>query len=132
MVHAAFFLLSPEEPAGLHLRTLASIASRIDEEPFLAAWRDAADEQALKEVLLHNDRFLSLNVVAEGPTAPLVGKALKDLQLPDGVLMALIHRNGEIAIPRGATVLEAGDRVTVLGEPAGIRALAERYRASEN
>ncbi len=127
-VHAVFFLLSPEEPPGRHLRTLASLASRIDEPPFLEAWQGAGTEQDLKEVLLHNDRYLALTLDPEGPAAPLVGRALKDVRLPAGVLVALIHRAGRITVPSGATVLEAGDRLTIIGEAAGVRELSNRYR----
>ena len=127
-VWAAFFLLSPEEPPGRHLRTLAAIASRIDEGPFMDEWRAAETEQDLKEVLLHNDRYLALTVDGDGPTAPLVGRPLRDVRLPGGVLVALVHRDGEIAVPSGSTVLRAGDRLTVLGDPAGIRQLETAYR----
>jgi len=127
-VEAAFFLLSPEEPPGRHLRTLAAIAGRIDEDPFLDEWRAAPTEQGLKEVLLKNDRFLALTLDADGPTAPLVGRALKDLRLPSGTLVALVHRDGDIAVPSGSTVLHDGDRITVLGDPDGIRLLADAYR----
>ena len=67
-VYAVFFLLSPEDPPGRHLRTLASLASRIDEPTFMGAWQAAETEQDLKEVLLHNGRFLALTVTADGPT----------------------------------------------------------------
>lgn len=127
-VYAAFFLLSPEEPPGRHLRTLANIASRIDEEPFLREWRRAATEQDLKEVLLHNDRFLALTVERDGPTSDLVGRPLREVSLPPGVLVALVHRDGQIAVPGGSTVLQAGDRLTIIGEAAGIRDLTETYR----
>lgn len=127
-VYAVFFLLSPEEPPGRHLRTLASLASRIDEDPFIDDWQAAQTEQDLKEVLLHNDRYLALALRPDGPTAPLVGRALKDVRLPAGVLVALVHRGGRITVPSGSTVLEAGDRLTVIGEPAGIGALADRFR----
>ncbi len=127
-VHAVFFLLSPEEPPGRHLRTLASLASRIDEAPFLDDWRRAQTEQDLKEVLLHNDRTLALTLRPDGPAAPLVGRALREVSLPAGVLVALVHRDGQFVVPGGATVLKAGDRLTVLGEPDGIRQLTERFR----
>ncbi|WP_420456698.1 amino acid permease [Rubrivirga sp.] len=127
-VHAVFFLLSPQEPPGRHLRTLASLASRIDEPPFLDDWRAAETEQDLKEVLLHNDRFLALTVRDDGgPTAPLVGRALRDVRLPSGVLIALVHRDGAITVPGGATVLRAGDRLTILGDPDGIAQLEATY-----
>ncbi|MAQ92884.1 amino acid transporter [Rubrivirga sp. SAORIC476] len=127
-VYAVFFLLSPKEPPGRHLRTLASIASRIDEAPFMDDWRAADTEQDLKEVLLHNDRLLALALTGDGPTADLVGRALKDVPLPRGVLVALVHRDGAVAVPSGATVLRRGDRLTILGDPAGIAALEARMR----
>ena len=128
-VHAVFFLLSPEEPPGRHRRTLASLASRIDDPPFMTEWRAAVTEQDLKEVLIHNDRTLSLHLRDDGPTVVLVGRALRDLRLPPHTLVALVHRDGAIAIPSGSTVLQAGDRLTILGDPAGIRQLEETYRS---
>ncbi len=127
-VWAVFFLLSPEDPPGRHLRTLAAIAGRIDEDLFLEDWRAAETEQDLKEVLIQNDRFLALSVSNDGPASDLVGRTLKDVKLPSGVLVALVHRGGDVAVPSGATVLRAGDRLTVIGEPAGIRMLAAKYR----
>ncbi len=127
-VHAAFFLLSPEEPPGRHLRTLASLASRIDDAPFMSEWRAAETEQDLKEVLIHSDRTLSLSLLADGPTADLVGRALRDLRLPPHTLVALVHRDGAIAVPSGSTVLRAGDRLTILGDPDGILQLEKTYR----
>ena len=127
-VEAAFFLLSPEEPPGRHLRTLAAIAGRIDEDPFLDEWRKAPTELALKEVLIKNDRFLALTLSDDGPTAALLGRPLKDVRLPSGVLVALVHRDGAVTVPSGGTVLRAGDRLTILGDPDGIHALERTMR----
>ena len=55
-VYAMLFLVSPEENPGQHLRILAHIANRIDDVAFMEAWRSAADEQQLKEILLHRER----------------------------------------------------------------------------
>ena len=43
-----------------------------------------------------------------------VGKTVRDAGLPGGVIAAAIQRNGRIVMPRGDTVLEAGDTL-VLG-----------------
>src|SRR5512140_3668972 len=43
------------------------------------------------------------------PHALAIGKALKDLPLPNNCVISGIIRHGEIIMPRGATVLEAGD-----------------------
>lgn len=45
----------------------------------------------------------------------VVGKRILELNLPHGMLIALIRRNGQYFIPNGGTVLEAKDRVLVLG-----------------
>ncbi len=128
-VHALFVLLSPLNPPGRHLRTLAALARRIDEDPFLDDWLRAETEQGLKEVLIHNDRFLALTLDRDGPLSGLIGKPLRDVPLPRGVLVALVHRGDEIAVPGGGTVLEAGDRLTVIGDSAGIGAVSEQFGA---
>lgn len=47
-------------------------------------------------------------------SSPVVGKQLVDLGLPDGVLIAHVTREGRYFVPRGNTVLEAGDHLTIL------------------
>ena len=127
-LYAMFFLVSPRDQPSRHLRVLANIASRVDEEQFMEEWRAAEDEQQLKEALLHYERHLSLYVKAGASTEAFIGTAVKDLNLPAGNLIALIRRNGKIVVPRGGAVVEEGDRLTVIGEPAGIKRVYELYR----
>ncbi len=127
-IYAFFLLVSPEDYPSRHLRALANIASRVDEAQFLDEWRAAEDEQQLKEVLLHHDRYVSLHVQPDARTANFTGRAIRDLNLPGRTLVALVRRNGEIIVPSGSTVIEEDDRLTVIGEPAGIRRLYELYR----
>lgn len=56
-------------------------------------------------------------------TSPLIDAPLHALKLPTGVLAAMGQRGDEFFIPRGATRFEAGDRVTVIGTPKGVRRL---------
>ncbi len=127
VAYALFFLASPKEQPRQHLRILAQIAGRADEEHFLDEWRAAADEEDLKAILLRDQRFLSLEVAPEGPTAALAGRALRDAGWPEGCLVALIRRGSETVIPSGATVLHPGDRLTVIGSQRGISALRAEY-----
>ena len=129
IVHAVFFLISPEEPPGQHLRTLANIASRIDEDGFMDAWIGARTEQEMKETLLAHDRYLSFALLASGATAGLIGRPLRELRFPAGTLVALVRRRNQIVVPSGSTVLEEGDRVTVIGDASGIAALQAEYGA---
>ncbi|WP_255000845.1 potassium/proton antiporter [Cyanobium sp. Alchichica 3B3-8F6] len=45
--------------------------------------------------------------------APVAGQQLRDLALPDGVLVTLILRGREVLMPRGTTTLMPGDHVFV-------------------
>jgi basic amino acid/polyamine antiporter, APA family len=126
-IHALFFLVSPEGDPRQHLRILAQLAERVDDDDFMCSWLAARNPQVLKEILLRDERFLSLRVRAEGGTAPLLGRALRDLAMPEGALVAMVRRRGEIIVPRGNTVLEEGDRLTIIGEPADVRDLKARW-----
>lgn len=45
------------------------------------------------------------------PSARVAGQALRNLALPDGVVMPLIIRENDVIMPRGGTVLKPGDHV---------------------
>lgn len=128
IVYAIFFLASPEDHPGTHLRILANLASLIDQQQFMTRWRHARDEQELKEALLRHERYLSLVLRPHDATAMFIGKTLRELNLPQGNLIALIHRNGQSIVPHGNTELHAGDRITILGDAEGIQQLYEQYR----
>ncbi|MEC9242905.1 MAG: amino acid permease, partial [Gemmatimonadota bacterium] len=127
-VQAVFFLLSPLDNPGQHLRILAQIAGRVDKEDFMEAWLSAPNHQKLKEAILRDDRLLTLTLEAGTPSAILIGRSLKDILLPEGTLIALVRRGPDVVIPRGATELKRGDRLTIIGEPAGLDALGKRFK----
>ena len=126
-IHAFFYLISPNENPGQHLRILAQIAGRIDDENFLKDWLDASDEQELKEILLRDERFLSLRIRNNTPSSVFIGRSLKDIRMPEDCLVALIRRRGETIVPRGLTVLLEGDRLTIIGDAQGIEQLNNKY-----
>ncbi|HVM15674.1 MAG TPA: amino acid permease [Egibacteraceae bacterium] len=128
-VYALLFLVGDRNRAGQVLRILAQVGAHVDEDGFLRKWNVARDEQELKEVLLEEERFLSLRVEPDGPTHHLVGHRLRELEFPEGCLVALIRRGDTSMIPRGSTQLQAGDRLTVIGGAEDIRLLADRYTA---
>jgi len=131
-VYAIFFLVTPTHDQSEHLRTLAAIANRTDEEQFLVEWRSAADEQEIKETLLHHERYLTLHLLSGTNTEDFIDQRIRDLSFPAGNLAALIRRDGEILVPNGSMVLKEGDRVTIIGDPAGIQRLYELYRRGEH
>jgi basic amino acid/polyamine antiporter, APA family len=126
-VNAIFFLVSPEDNPSQHLRILAQIAGRVDDENFMKEWYKAKSEQELKEALLHDERFLSLIVNETDKTNELTDKYLKDISLPKDVLIAMISREENIIIPKGDTILQNGDRLTIIGNPKSIKILKEKF-----
>lgn len=49
-----------------------------------------------------------------GPSAPVVGKKLKDLNIPNQCLIACILRDSRMIVARGETMIRAGDNVFVI------------------
>lgn len=126
-IRAVFLLVSGEHDPGRHLRILAQIAGRVEDEDFMEEWLAGGHDQDLKEILLRDDRFLSLTLAAGTKTEPLIGHPLRELSMPEGSLVALIRRRGRSIVPRGRTVLMDGDRLTIIGEPEGLATFAKRY-----
>ncbi len=126
-VYAVFLLVSPEEDHAQHLRILAQLASRIDEDNFLKRWREAPNSAHLKESLLRDASYFSLLLRSVDGTSEMIGRALRDLSLPDGCLVAVIRRDGQTIVPSGNTLLIEGDRVTIIGEPKALSSLQARF-----
>ena len=93
-VYAIYFLVSPSNDAAMHLRILAQLASRIDDESFMTQWTGAGNDVELKELVLRDERFISLELKRGDPVSALAGFALCDIELPKGCLVALIRRGG--------------------------------------
>jgi amino acid transporter/mannitol/fructose-specific phosphotransferase system IIA component (Ntr-type) len=126
-VKTMFCLVSPEENPAQHLRILAQLAGRVDDDTFVPEWEAARNEQELREVLLRDEHFMTVCIIKGTPAAELEGKAMKELRMPVGTLVAMINRHFDIVVPRGDTVLEENDRLTIIGEPAGLAEVRRRY-----
>ncbi|HSG48996.1 MAG TPA: TrkA C-terminal domain-containing protein, partial [Longimicrobiales bacterium] len=128
-VRAVFFLVSPEEEPGMHLRLLGHLAQQVDDPAFLDRWGAARDQAHLKETLLQDDQWIHVDVGQGAGLSPWAGREVRELQLPAGVLVALIRRDGLGFVPHGSTVLQDGDHLTVIGEPRALRQLESRREA---
>jgi len=131
-VYAFFFLVSPEEEPTQHLRFLAELAERANDVTFMPAWQAAANATALKEVLLHDEKYLSLRLTPGTQAQRLIDKPLHTVPLPQDTLVALIQRDNHTIVPRGDTVFRENDHLIVIGQPAGINQLVEQYAGAEN
>ena len=82
-------------------------------------------------------RIHSVHAVREGlgelieaealETSDLAGKTLKEIQLPTGVVVGAIVRDGKMLFPRGTTTVEAGDRVILFSAPESIRKVENMF-----
>ena len=126
-IQAAFVLAGPEDDGGRHLRTMAQIAGRVDDGSFLTEWLEAEDDLELREVMLRDERMLVVEVLTQGASSELAGMTIEQMALPESTLAAMIRRRGQLVVPHEDTVIEQGDRLTILGSPRDIIDLRHRY-----
>ncbi|MGB9751867.1 monovalent cation:proton antiporter family protein [Roseiflexus castenholzii] len=87
-------------------------------------------EQAVRapqsiSLLLHTDE--TNDVVQMTVTNPEInGRLVRDLRLPNDVLLLEINRDGQTILPHGYTQLRYGDEVTVVGKAESLREVAIR------
>lgn len=122
-----FFLVNPPSESRQQLRMLSRLVDVIEREEFVEEMFDHKSQRKIKEYLLHNERFFTVRLLPNSAQFELVGKELKEIQLPSDVLVALIERDSETFAPHGDTVLREHDVLTLIGEPKSIALLFEKY-----
>lgn len=65
------------------------------------------------------------------PGSPVTGKTLAELR-PKRWLVGAVYREQRLIVPHGATVLAAGDRVLLVGDPELLPAVATLIRSGES
>lgn len=63
-------------------------------------------------------------------TSPLVGQPLREVELPDGLLVGAVVRDGEVITPRGGTEVKAGDRVIMFARKDQVATVEQMFRVS--
>ncbi len=63
-------------------------------------------------------------------TSPLVGTALRDLELPDGMRIGAILRNGTVMRPQGDIQTKPGDRIVIFALAQAVRPVEQLFRVS--
>ncbi len=89
--------------------------------------RLSAEEMSLGDMMtMLKIRRGQFSIVEEKifPGAKAEGMAIKDLSLPDNCTISGILRDGKMILPRGATVLEAGDEVLAMVDDNARQVLA--------
>jgi trk system potassium uptake protein len=63
-------------------------------------------------------------------TSPLVGRALRELELPDGIRIGALYRDKAFIRPDGSTRIKAKDRVVLLAAASAVRDVEQLFRVS--
>ncbi|MCB1428777.1 MAG: Trk system potassium transport protein TrkA, partial [Nitratireductor sp.] len=63
-------------------------------------------------------------------TSPLVGKPLRELQLPDGVRIGAIYHGDTVIQPTGDCIIKPRDRVVILALNERVRQVEQMFRVS--
>jgi trk/ktr system potassium uptake protein len=88
------------------------------------------EEMSLGEMMtllkLRRGQYSLVEVIIP-PGAKAAGIPIKDLPLPRECMIVAVIRKGEMIMPRGPTVLDAGDEVLVVADKPGAEQIAELF-----
>ena len=57
----------------------------------------------------------------------MIDVSVRDLNLPEECLIAILRRGDDTIVPRGNSVLRDGDQLTLLGRQEALEELRSRY-----
>lgn len=63
-------------------------------------------------------------------TSPVIGKPLRDAELPAGIRIGAMVRNDEVLIPDGSTQILAGDKIVLFVHEIALREVEKLFRVS--
>lgn len=103
--------------------TTRIIASMIEQ-------RTALDE--IVNLIPLGEGRVNITEVRLKPGSPVVGRALREVALPPDSLVAVVLRDGDAIVPRGDTVLRAGDRTVLISLPENHGPVLRAITGEEN
>ncbi|MCY1707393.1 Trk system potassium transporter TrkA [Pannonibacter sp. SL95] len=63
-------------------------------------------------------------------TSPLVGRPLRDIDLPDGIRVGAVFRGGKVLMPNGDMQIQARDRIVIFAMANRVRQVEQMFRVS--
>lgn len=122
-IYALFILVGPKEDPGQHLRFLAELANRSDDIDYAGEWMQLEDDESVRQQFLRSGKVLE----TELNNSELVGKEIREIQMHEACLIALITRGEQMVIPHGKTRLEEGDMITLIGDQYAVEEMVEMF-----
>jgi amino acid transporter len=126
-VQICVFLVNSEDNPKQQLRMLSRLLDILEREHIVKALLNMDSHREIKEYLLQNERFVSIKLLKGAPQGAMIGRQLKEIELPRDVLVALIERNNKTFAPNGSTILMTDDILTIFGEIKSISKLYKEY-----
>lgn len=122
-----FFLVNPTKESRQQLRMLSRLVDIVERENFMQNMLGFTSNRRIKEYLLHNERFITIQLLPGSLQSNMISQPLRDIRFPGDVLVALIERDGDTFTPHGNTILQEFDVLTIIGEPQSIDQLFNKY-----
>jgi amino acid transporter/mannitol/fructose-specific phosphotransferase system IIA component (Ntr-type) len=119
-VQALFFVVSPEADPAQHLRILAKLAERAEDDVFMDQWLAARGGHRLNEILLRDERHIALRLEKGEDGSRLIGRMLRDIRLPGACSIAAVWRSDDALDLDAPVALHAGDFILIVGDVEGI------------
>jgi trk system potassium uptake protein TrkA len=60
-------------------------------------------------------------------TSGLVGKPLRELNLPSGTRIGAVIRKGQVIVPRGTSIVESGDRIVLFAAKSAVKQVEKLF-----
>jgi trk system potassium uptake protein TrkA len=76
------------------------------------------------------DEQLEIIEVEVGQGSPVAGKTVAEVELPDGSLIISVLRGGSGFVPKGDTLIEAGDEVLLVLDPGLEESITSQFAVS--
>ena len=96
------------------ITSAAAILDHLIGHPSLFSMYELGEHGDIVEILVRNPK--------------MIGKSIKELDLPENALVVLVRRGDARLIPCGDLVIESGDHVTIMGKMAAVRKTAHLFR----
>lgn len=126
-IRVFFFMLSRTDEPKQQLRLLSRLMDLVERDRFVEDISGIKNHREIKEYLLHNDRYITFHLQKGTAQEEFINKSLKEIKLPNDVLVAMVQRRNRVFTPRGDTVILENDIITIIGEPTGIKTMFNKY-----
>lgn len=126
-IKVVFFLINAVDKPKQQLRMLSRILDISEHKGFLSNILEQSTPRKVIESLLHNQGFISLQLVKGSRQAKFINNKIMEISLPSQVLVAYVERDSQIFIPKGNTLLKELDVLTIIGVPSAIDELYDQF-----